>query len=50
VVDDLNPRRLKPIMDVAIARFREYQALRRELEETRNRLLSEKSLKKQRAC
>ncbi|MFZ1827592.1 MAG: response regulator [Candidatus Competibacteraceae bacterium] len=26
VVDDINPRRLQPIMDVAIARFREYQA------------------------
>ena len=46
VVDDLNPRRLKPIMDVAIARFREYQALRRELEETRNRLAERKIIEK----
>lgn len=46
VVDDLNPRRLKPIMDVAIARFREYQALRRELEETRNRLAERKVIEK----
>lgn len=46
VVDDLNPRRLQPIMDVAIARFREYQALRRELEETRNRLAERKVIEK----
>ncbi|MER2602802.1 MAG: ANTAR domain-containing protein, partial [Candidatus Competibacter phosphatis] len=46
VVDDLNPRRLKPIMDVAIARFREYQALRRELEETRNQLADRKIVEK----
>lgn len=38
VVDGLRPSRLKPIMDVAIARFREFQALRTELEDTRNRL------------
>lgn len=46
VVDDLNPRRLQPIMDVAIARFREYQALRRELEETRSRLAERKVIEK----
>ncbi len=46
VVDDLNPRRLQPIMEVAIARFREYQALRRELEETRNRLADRKVVEK----
>ena len=46
VVDDLNPRRLQPIMEVAIARFREYQALRRELEETRNRLAERKVIEK----
>jgi response regulator NasT len=46
VVDDLNPRRLQPIMEVAIARFREYQALRRELEETRNRLAERKVIDK----
>ena len=31
VVDGLNARRVKPIVDVAVARFREYQALREEL-------------------
>ncbi|HOB61298.1 MAG TPA: ANTAR domain-containing protein [Candidatus Competibacteraceae bacterium] len=46
VVSDLNPRRLQPIMDVAIARFREYQALRRELDETRNRLAERKVVEK----
>lgn len=46
VVDDLNPRRLQPIIEVAIARFREYQALRRELEETRNRLAERKAIDK----
>ncbi len=38
VVDDLNDRRIKPIMDVAIARFREYQALRDELTQVKNTL------------
>ncbi|MDF1643376.1 MAG: response regulator [Pseudomonadales bacterium] len=38
VVDGLNPGRVKSIMDVAIARFREFQALRSELEQTRNQL------------
>lgn len=31
IVDGLTPARLEPIMDVAIARFEEYQALRQEL-------------------
>lgn len=42
VVDGLNPGRVKAIVDVAIARFREYQALRRELEETRSQLADRK--------
>jgi response regulator NasT len=44
VVDGFDPRRLRPIMDVAIARFREYQALRRELEETRTKLADRKDV------
>lgn len=36
VVDGMNPQRVKPIVDVAVARFREFQALRSELEETQN--------------
>ena len=48
-VDGLDPRRLKPIMDVAIARFREYQALRNELEETRGKLADRKDIDKAKA-
>lgn len=44
VVDGLNPSRLKSIMDVAVARFREYQALRQELEKTRNQLADRKTI------
>jgi two-component system, response regulator / RNA-binding antiterminator len=44
VVDGLNPARVKTIVDVAIARFREYQALRRELEETRTQLADRKQI------
>jgi response regulator NasT len=44
VVDGLNPARVKTIVDVAIARFREYQALRRELEETRTQLADRKQV------
>lgn len=35
VIDGLNLRRVKPIVDVAIARFREFQALRDELKKTK---------------
>lgn len=35
VIDGLNVRRVKPILDVAIARFREFQALRDELKKTK---------------
>lgn len=38
VVDGLTRERLQPILDVAIARFQEYQELRQELEKTRNSL------------
>jgi response regulator NasT len=44
VVDGLNPARVKPIVDVAIARFREFQALRRELQETRSQLADRKQI------
>ncbi len=42
VVDGLTDKRIRPIMEVAIARFREYEALRRELEQTRNQLADRK--------
>ncbi len=35
IVDGLNSKRVKPVMEVAITRFREYQALRDELERTK---------------
>jgi len=44
VVDGLNPSRVKPIVDVAIARFREFQALRQELQETRSQLADRKQI------
>lgn len=46
VVDGLNPERVKPIMDVAIARFREFQALREELEQTKSTLADRKVIDK----
>ncbi len=42
IVDGLSQSRVKSIMEVAIARFREYQAMRKELDETRNRLAERK--------
>ena len=46
VVDGLHPQRVRPIIEVAIARFREFQALRRELEATRNKLAERKLIEK----
>jgi len=46
IVDGLNPKRLRPIMDVAIARFQEHQALKSELQTTRNQLAERKEIEK----
>lgn len=46
IVDGLSPARLKPIMDVAIARFREFQAMRSELEDTRSKLADRRDIDK----
>lgn len=46
VVGDITPARLKPILDVAIARFEEFQALRRELEETKRKLADRRDIEK----
>lgn len=43
IVDGLDPRRLKPIVDVARARFEDRQAMRRELDEV-SRKLSDRKL------
>jgi two-component system, response regulator / RNA-binding antiterminator len=42
VIDGLNAQRVKPIIDVAIARFKEYQTLRSELERTKSSLQDRK--------
>ncbi len=42
IVDGLNVKRVKPIMDVAIARFREFQSLRDELAKTKTTLAERK--------
>lgn len=44
VVDGIEARRLNSIMDVAIARFREYQALKKELDVTRGKLADRKDV------
>lgn len=46
IVDGLAAHRLKPIMDVAIARFREYQALRNELDRAKTDLADRKIIDK----
>lgn len=42
VVDGLDQARISPIVEVALARFREFEALRKELDETRNQLADRK--------
>jgi response regulator NasT len=42
VIDGLNAQRVKPVIDVAIARFKEYQTLRSELERTKSSLQDRK--------
>ena len=44
VVDGMSPDRIQSIMDVAAARFREFQALRNELDTVRNELEDHKQL------
>ncbi len=44
VVDGLAPERLRPILDVAVARFEQHHALRRELDEARASLAERKVL------
>lgn len=49
VVDGLNPDRVRFIVDVAVARFREFQALRDELKQTRTRLADRQVIDKAKA-
>ncbi len=46
VVDGLSQDRIMPIVEVAIARFREFQALKRELEETKTQLADRKLIER----
>lgn len=46
IVDGLNAKRIKPIMDVAIARFREFQALREELAQAKSSLAERKDIER----
>ncbi|EIJ42281.1 response regulator with putative antiterminator output domain [Beggiatoa alba B18LD] len=46
VVDGLSEKRVKSVLEVAIARFREYQAMRKELEDTKSKLAERKSIEK----
>ena len=46
VVDGLAADRVRPIIDVALARFEQFQALRRELEETESRLADRKLIER----
>lgn len=49
IARNTDPKRVRSIMQVAIARFREYQALRDELSRTKNALEKEKLLAKAKA-
>ena len=46
IVDGLQSHRVKPVLDVAIARFREYQALRNELLVAKNSLDERKQIER----
>ncbi|WP_288108747.1 ANTAR domain-containing protein [Limnobacter sp.] len=46
VADGMAPERIKPIIQVAVARFREFQALRTELQKTRDQLADRKLIDK----
>jgi response regulator NasT len=46
VVDGMNPNRLQPVIEVAIARFEEFQGMRRELENAKSRLAERRDVEK----
>ncbi len=46
VVDGLDPGRVQPILDAAVARFREFESLRRERDEARGRLEERKTIER----
>ena len=46
IVDGLKPQRVMPILETAMARFREYQTIRNELEKTKNTLEERKLIER----
>lgn len=46
IIDNLNPNKVKPIIDVAFARFHEHQTLKKELKDTQNQLADRKIIEK----
>lgn len=46
IVDGLQPQRVMPILETAMARFNEYQSIRNELEKTRNSLEERKLIER----
>src|SRR5262249_7742244 len=46
VVAGLSPERVKPILDVAIARFEQFQSLRRELDDARSKLADRRDVER----
>jgi response regulator NasT len=46
VVDGLNPQRVKPVLDVAVARFRQFQALASELTKAKASLVERKAIER----
>lgn len=46
VADGMSPERVKPLIQVAVARFREFQALRSELQKTKDELADRKLIEK----
>jgi response regulator NasT len=46
VVDGMNPNRLQPVIEVAIARFQEFQGMRRELENAKLKLADRRDVEK----
>lgn len=46
VVDGMNPSRLQPVIEVAIARFQEFQGMRKELENTKTKLADRRDVEK----
>ncbi|MCQ8896981.1 ANTAR domain-containing protein [Limnobacter humi] len=46
VADGMNPDRVRPIIQVAVARFREFQALKAELQQTKEQLADRKLIDK----